>query len=261
MKKVLFFALLLLVGCHSHFILIYRFGSEDQKSYDNLELGIPGPSDQIVEREGYALGYSRKYKQPLWVSYRLTKDEVLTNVINRTNNFCPDPCIEGGSALTEDYWNSGYDRGHLAPAADMHWSTNTMLESFYMSNMSPQTPELNRRTWMYLESFVRDSAVKEGSIFIVTGPIITNEVLATIGKNNVTVPDAFYKVLYDETPPEKMLAFVVPNNKPDPNFWLYVTNVVYAEELTGLNFFSGVDTNKQEMLKCHINTNDWARYP
>lgn len=75
--------------------------------------------------------------QARWVTYRLTAGEVASNVVKRSDMFMEDPIIAGGSSTLADYKGSGYDRGHLAPAADMHWSQKTMEESFYMSNMSP----------------------------------------------------------------------------------------------------------------------------
>ena len=225
--------------------------------YDNLEYGIPCQTDQIINREGYALGFSNKYKQPLWVMYRLTKEEASASKIPRTNNFMEDPLVITGSASPEDYINTGYDRGHLAPAADMYWSTNAMWQSFYMSNMAPQTPELNRKTWLFAESFTRKCAIGEESVIVVSGPVITNDNPKTIGTNNVVVPDAFYKVIFDETPPEKMLAFVMPNDHPDMDMWRYATNVIYVETITGLSFFPNLDTNKLEVLKTNVNTNDW----
>ena len=104
---------------------------------DNLELGVPGASDKVVDREGYALGYKAAWKTARWVMYRLTDDEVLTQVARRSNEFAPDPEITNGPQL-DDYRGSGYDRGHLAPAADMKWSRQAMTECFYLSNMVPQ---------------------------------------------------------------------------------------------------------------------------
>lgn len=121
--------------------------------YDNLDLGIPqgGQIDRVFNREGYAFGYSEKYEQPLWVTYKLTDYELPAMPVPRTNDFREDPRVLSRTALPEDYKNSGYDRGHLAPAADMGWSKKTMSESFYMSNMSPQVPDFNRGIWMHLE--------------------------------------------------------------------------------------------------------------
>ena len=107
-----------------------------QSKYDNLSLGVPGPADTIIDRPGYALGYIEKHEQPAWVIYRMTADEATTKAAKRGNDFRPDPKIPTGSATLADYRRSGYDRGHLAPAADMAFSGQTMSDSFYMSNMS-----------------------------------------------------------------------------------------------------------------------------
>jgi len=254
MKRLLFFALFLLAGCSTSF---YYLGSSWERELpDNLDLGMPCQADQVVNRQGYAVGYSQYLKQPLWVTYRLTKDEAESKLVKRTNDFRSDPGIVGGSANPEDYIRSGYDRGHLAPAADMHWSTNVMSESFFMSNMSPQTPGLNRNTWACAEEFTRDVAIREGSVFVVSGPVVTNQAPRVIGRNKVVVPDAFYKVIYDETPPEKMIAFVMPNDNPNADMWLYATNVVCVEELTGMVFFPVLELEKH-LLKMQVNTNEW----
>lgn len=87
--------------------------------YDNLSFGIPGKADCIVDREGFALGYIEYHEQPAWVIYKLTQAEVQAQVAKRTNRFREDPEIPTGSATNADYRKSGYDRGHLAPAADL----------------------------------------------------------------------------------------------------------------------------------------------
>ena len=225
--------------------------------YDNLDLGIPGKCDRLIDREGYAVGYSFILKQPIWVTYRLTCDEVNSNVVRRMGSFMPDNLVDS-DVIPDDYIQSGFDRGHLAPAADMHWSTNAMFESFYMSNMSPQTPKLNRYTWAKLEAEVRRYAVEEKSVFVVSGPIVTNSIVKTISSKNIVVPDAFFKIVYDETPPEKMIAFVMPNSTNlNNNIYSYATNAVYVESITRLHLFSALDEERQK-LKFICSTNEWA---
>ena len=226
--------------------------------WDNLDLGVPGKCDQVIEREGYALGYVEAWEQPAWVAYRLTKDEVMTRKANRSDAFIEDPEVRTGSAISFDYQGSGYDRGHLAPAGDMHWSAKTMLESFYMSNMSPQEPSFNRGIWSKLEKAVRRFAYSEGSVVVVTGPIVTADDTKTIGHNKVRVPGFYYKVVYDETPPEKMIAFILPNkgsNKPVESFVVTVDDV---EEATGLDFFSALPEDVQNRLEARSNPSDWT---
>ena len=246
-------AILLFLGCGG--------GQEAglQTQWDNLDLGVPGPCTQIVNREGFAIGYSEKYEQPLWVTYRLTKDEVLSRKASRLNDFFEDSEIKTGSATMQDYAGSGYDRGHLAPAGDMHWSDRTMLQSFAMSNMSPQDPSFNRGVWSRLERAVRRFAYSEGSVFVVTGPVFVNdEEAVTIGDNHVRVPEFFYKVVYDETPPHKMIGFIVPNKASKRHVKTYALTVAEVEEATGLNFFSKLPVDEQKRLKSKIDLNEWS---
>ncbi len=126
-------------------------------------------------------------KNPYGWVYRITKAEMDAPRVKRTNNFRPDPEIKIGSVSLADYRGSGYDRGHLAPAATMDFSKETMSESFYLSNMSPQKPQFNRGIWRDLEAQVRVWACENEDIYVVSGPIITSG-YKTIGKNSVAVP-------------------------------------------------------------------------
>lgn len=235
----------------------------DESGSDNLVLGIPGPADTIIDRPGYALGYIELHEQPAWVIYRLTADEVTTKVASRSDDFKEDPDIPSGSATLTDYKHSGYDRGHLAPAGDMSYSVQTMSDSFYMSNMSPQKPNFNRQIWKKLESTVRKFAITEKDVYIVTGPILPKTKTLTIGSNAVTVPDAFYKVVYDQTHPQKMIAFIVPNEGSSAPLQNFTVTVDMVEEMTGLDFFSEVPQPLQENLESSIDINawDWQRFP
>ena len=225
--------------------------------FDNLSYGVPGAADTIVEREGYALGYIEKHEQPAWVQYIMTAEEVSKRAAKRGDDFRPDPEVPTGSATPQDYTRSGYDRGHLAPAADMSFSVRTMSESFYMSNMSPQAPQFNRGIWSKLEKQVRHFATKEKRIVVVTGPILPAEKTITIGASRVTVPEYYYKVIYDTTPPEKMIGFVLPNKGSKADLRTFAVTVDRVEELTGLDFFSTVPRSKQEQLERTITVESW----
>ena len=221
---------------------------------NNLELGIPGASDKVIDREGYALGYKAAWKTARWVTYRLTDDEVLTQVARRSDEFAPDPLIVGGPQL-EDYRGSGYDRGHLAPAADMKWSRQAMIECFYLSNMVPQDRGNNAGIWNEIENTVRGFACAEGSVFVVTGPITPDSPVLSVGRGRVAVPTELWKVVYDETPPEKMIGFVVPNRNVPGKPKDYACPVAEVERRTGLTFFPKL-TGKSS-LKTSFDTSAW----
>ena len=228
-----------------------------QTRFDHLKLGVPGKADTIIDRPGYALGYIEYHEQPAWVIYRLTKEQTLTKAAKRGNDFKEDPEVPTGSATLADYRRSGYDRGHLAPAADMAYSFKTMGDSFFMSNMSPQKPKFNRGVWKDLEAQVRDFAITEQDVYIVTGPILPKTKTVTIGSNKVTVPTHYYKIVYDRTPPEKMIAFILPNDGSDRPLQDFAVTVDAVEAATGLNFFSAVPQPKQEQLESTISVKDW----
>ena len=225
--------------------------------YDNLAYGVPGPADVIINREGYALGYIEYHEQPAWVIYHMTDVEAKTKATSRNDNFREDPEIASGSATLADYRGSGYDRGHLAPAADMAYSVKTMDESFYMSNMSPQRGEFNRGIWKDLEAQVRDFAIVEKDVYIVTGPILPQKKSLTIGASQVTVPERYYKVVWDRTPPEKMIGFILPNAGSTKSLQEYAVTVDTVEAATGLDFFSELPKEQQADLEGTITINAW----
>ena len=229
----------------------------DESGYDNLTLGIPGPADTIIDRPGYALGYDELHEQAAWVIYRLTAEELKTKVSSRSDDFRADPDVPTGSATPADYRKTGFDRGHMAPAADMAHSAQTMSDSFYMSNICPQRPECNRKIWKDLENQVRKFALAEQDVYIVTGPIFLKTPLRTIGANKVAVPDAFYKIIYDTTPPHKMLAFVVPNDGSSAPLQSFVVTVDRVEEIIGLDFFPLLPQPLQEELESSIGISAW----
>ena len=150
--------------------------------------------EQVIKHEGYTVSYNSDYKIANWVAYELTSKEATSKKNERSNKFVSDPMVKGASATNEDYTRSGYDRGHMAPAGDMKWSAKAMRESFYLSNICPQKPGLNRGIWKDLEEQARLWAKENGSLLIVTGPVITDD-LKRLGKNRVGIPKTFYKVI------------------------------------------------------------------
>ncbi len=233
---------------------------EDAQSspYDNLKLGIPAMTDVVIDRRGYALGYSEKHEQPLWVTYRLSAAEADGGTAKRSDDFRIDPYISTGSARAEDYAGSGFDRGHLAPAADMAWSEKAMSESFYFSNMSPQEPDFNRGIWRKLEAKVRDWAVDKGELQVVTGPLFLNSG-RFIGRNKVAVPQAYYKVLYaPKAKPPAMIGFILPNAGSSRDLQEFAVTVDQVESATGLEFFTSVDGDLRTQLSGTISLDAWT---
>lgn len=223
---------------------------------NHLSVGNPGGADQVLERVGFALGYSETHEQAIWVQYRLTAKQNRTRRAERLDEFFEDPAIQTGSAQLSDYSGSGYHRGHLAPAADMKYSPVAMRESFLLSNITPQHPEFDSGIWVDLEKFVRYTVNVEQAVTVITGPIFTSSD-STIGANQVTVPSAYYKVIYDETPPRKMIGFILPHKPSDAPIVTFAVPVDEVERRTSLDFFSKVPD--ADTLEATIDTHAWKK--
>ena len=213
--------------------------------------------DEIITYTAFTISYDEDHEQAKWVAYELTREETYS-LVKRNNKFIPDPEVKTGTAEDKDYAGSGYDRGHLAPAGDMAWSSNAMRESFYYSNISPQKPGFNRGIWKKLEEMVREWARDNGSLLIVTGPVLEKN-LPVIGKNRVSIPKYFYKVIVDyEDPDIKGIGFVLPNvssNEPLQEYALTIDNV---EKLTGIDFFYLFPDEQEELIESTLNLKSWG---
>jgi endonuclease G len=182
---------------------------------------------------------------------------VLTGEEPRSDNFRADTNVTTGSADPDDYRGSGYDRGHLVPAADMKWSATSMTESFLMSNMSPQKPGFNRGIWRRLEEEVRDWAVRNDSIYVITGPVLSG-INEFIGENHVAVPAYYFKIIVDISyPTYKGIAFLMSNNSASGNLFNYAVTIDSIENLTGFNFFPNQQERFIEYIESNINVSQW----
>lgn len=217
---------------------------------------IPVPATDVVRHSWFTLSYNDSYEQANWVYYSLTDQMVRKSGAERSSSFKVDMMVPGESAKSSDYSRSGYDRGHLCPAADMDFDPKAMKESFLMSNVSPQEPEFNRGIWKQLEETVREWAIEEKQLYIVTGPVFKDN-KGTIGKEEVLVPGYFFKIIYDPTDQPKMIAFVMPNQASDQPLTEFAVPVDKAEQLTGFDFFSQLPDNQEIKLESRTLLAGW----
>lgn len=227
-------------------------------SVDDISDGIPpATGGQLIQKSGFWLSYNEEFEQADWTAYILTRNMVLTGEEPRSDDFRIDTSVVSGSAHPSDYRGSGYDRGHLVPAADMKWSATSMTESFLMSNMSPQKPGFNRGIWRRLEEEVREWAIRNDSIFIITGPVLSG-INEFIGENQVAVPEYYFKIIVDISfPTHKGIAFLMENTSASGNLFNYAVTIDSIENLTGFNFFPGQQERFIEYIENNISTSSW----
>lgn len=216
---------------------------------------------QYVQHTYYALCYSEEHEQPLWTVYILDGKKLKESRVRRTQDFRPDPKITTQSAQLSDYKRSGYDRGHLVPAGDFKWDSTAMSETFYMSNMSPQIHEFNAGIWEEVESTVRRWARQKGRLVVYTGPVLDN-VKERIGKNQVSVPRAFYKVVYhlDEKNPSAV-AFLVPHAASRRAPMDFIVTVDSVEKVTGIDFFPALPDDVEKRIERRLERRTWEASP
>lgn len=226
-----------------------------------MELAIPqftkSTKSQVIQHIGYTVSYNEQRRNPNWVAYELTAAEV-DGTEPRGSKFIPDPEVRGRQAVDDDYRNSGWDRGHLAPAADMKWSEQAMDESFYLSNISPQNGNLNRGVWKSIEELTRDNAQRYGEILVVTGPVFTNKKgLGYIGNNRVIIPNGFYKVLLAYDNGYTGIGFYCENAAGKKKLSTYAKSIDEIENITGIDFFHLLPDEIEGIAEAGYDWNDW----
>jgi endonuclease G len=211
---------------------------------------------EIIQHSAITIGYNEDHEVPQWVAYVLRKEH-LRDCFDRSENFREDVTVRTGSALPTDYRSSGYDRGHIAPAGDMKWSKQAMEESFYMSNITPQSPGMNRGRWASLELLVRAWAKEGDETIIVSGPVLQAN-LPQIGSTGVSIPAEHFKVLLRSRGGHlAAIAFVMSQNPTATGLQAYALPVRTVEELTGLNFFPHLSVTEQDRVEQRIAWEQW----
>lgn len=223
---------------------------------------IPRPAGgqkmPVVQHVGYTAAFNTERQTPDWVAYVLT-DEESQGTEPRKDRFVPDPDVASCRVTTDDYKGSGYDRGHMAPAADMKWSSQAMEESFYLSNICPQNRNLNKGDWNDLEEKGREWARRYGSVCIVCGPVSGDAPVEWIGDAPVAVPSRFFKVfLRKEGDGFRAIGFLFPNRAGSHDLSYYAVSVDRVEQETGLDFFSALPDSAEDAAEAVCSPSEWG---
>jgi endonuclease G len=225
---------------------------------DNLKYGKPACAGPVLDKKYFVVCYDEGHKVPAWVGYALTKDEALAKSTERQGSFQADSELpRGRRAANADYADSGYDKGHMAPANDFTRSVEAMRATFVLSNAVPQKHGVNGGQWARLEGAVHELAATHGSVWVFSGPVFVGRTKPkTIGANKVAVPTHTYKVVLCVHPDgrKEMFAFVLPNiGKPKGTISSYTFSVTNVEKLTGLDFFAALPATEQNRLERQVN--------
>ncbi|KNH09376.1 chaperone protein DNAj [Perkinsela sp. CCAP 1560/4] len=218
---------------YRHITHVWIYSSRFRKHW---KAGMSCRSDVVLQRDGYAVGYSYLYRSPLWVSYIACRSSIGVNLPIEGVNFMVDTelpkCYQ---ASPTDYLLSGYDRGHMAPCGTINFSHRSNDQTMLLSNICLQHPELNRNGWKSIEGNIRKWITLRGKHAVVVGPVWDAE--RTKKVNSIGIPKAFFLAVYSYSTGET-IGFHVPN-KPvaAKDIWNYVVNIDELERITKLKIF------------------------
>ena len=241
-------------------------GKDYQSTGDQSLLDVKLPErleNQTVRYKSIVVYFNKNYRVPNCVAYELTN--TMTSMAdsreaeNRNDyQFERDHNVKG----CPDWWEykeSGYTRGHMAPAMDMRWNRTAMEQCFLMTNICPQVAEMNDGEWRHLEEAVHKWSRTAERLIVFTGPIFTDD-MERIGRHSdIAVPERFFKVIYSPKQ-NRAIAFVM-ENKELPNSWTnYATTIDKAEALTGYNFLASLEDGVENVIESKENIKDWPKY-
>jgi endonuclease G len=221
-----------------------------QRLIDSVGIAAPINNEQIVRHSAFTSSYNLQHRQPNYVVHVILKD-ILYGNITRTNDFRPDPAIKQNMSDSVDYWNSGYDRGHMAASADFKWNRKALSESYYYSNIIPQNSLLNQNAWNRLEMQIREWAIDNSELIAVTGPVLKpNLPKLPQGSFKVSIPEYIYKIVVDYFPPTyKAIAFLYPNKNVPYELEKHIVSIDSIEQLTGIDFFPKLNDSLENILE------------
>ncbi|MDD2273585.1 MAG: DNA/RNA non-specific endonuclease [Desulfuromonadaceae bacterium] len=222
-------------GCPEHFA--------DSQAPDLINQKLATKTREVCY-SGFALKHSGVTRTPLYSAEHLTRERILQGKgMKRQSKFHPDEHIPRSErAELHHYAKSGYDRGHVAPSADM-FDLQSQFECFSLANMIPQVPENNRGPWEGIESAVRMMAKSKGELYVVTGPIYQGSNIEQIG-GAVMVPTKLFKAIYD--PQRKEAGAYLIDNTADAQ--PEKISIAELEKITGISIFPSVEENVKSRL-------------
>ena len=223
-------------------------------------VGPPAPDDiRIIDRGNFVIGWSDKLRHPVWVAYHVTKDVRHPNP--KRPGFTMDKALPA-APRPDDYKNSGYDRGHMAPnyAIVTRYGEDEQKKTFKMSNIAPQTPALNRGVWRDVEHRIADLwTARYGEIWVIVGALSSVRNGETLPGTDIDVPYAYYQVILAQEGLDVRAMALYFRQRISWYEWptRNLISIDELEEKTGLDFNPELPSFIQEPLEAQLPTRLW----
>ncbi len=230
----------------------------DYRKFENVVMPA-GISNTDIDYEGFHIAFNPDKHEPNYATWVLSADRIDGPYSRKDASFAPDNDVEG-SATLGDYRSSGYDRGHMVPAADMKWSQQAMADCHLLTNMCPQDKRLNSGAWATVEKNTRKWVQKHGTLVIVAGPVLTDKLTRTIGKSKIPVPERFFKaIIAPDANPPLGIAFIMPNGYIDGGAQSTVASIDQVEAITGFDLFSALPDSIENEIESQNSLRIWNK--
>lgn len=231
---------------------------QDYRSLENVVMPS-NVSNTDLDYEGFHIAFNPDKHEPNYAAWTLTADCIDGPYSRKDASFAPDENVEGSATLA-DYRSSGYDRGHMVPAADMKWSRQAMDDCHLLTNMCPQDKRLNSGAWATVEKNTRKWVQRHGTLVIVAGPVLSDKLTRTIGKSKIPVPERFFKaIIAPDANPPLGIAFIMPNGYVEGGAQSTVASIDQVEAITGFDLFSALPDSIENEVESQKSLRIWNK--
>ncbi len=218
---------------------------------ENIRFGSPEGKGKLLSKTGYVLLYDSSKRNPVWVSYCLKKENIITKD-PKAGAFKPDLSLPVYEMVQRTDYPGAYDKCPMAPVIDMAYSTKTHKEAFLLTNVCAMNPFLKKGEWRKLEDKIRDLAARCGQVWVVAGPVFNDTVKKKFLSSNskIRLPSGFYKVILYQGKDSsfKAIGFYFDNSKNQPGVSQSMLSIAGIEDKTGLKFFSALPDEVRGIL-------------
>ena len=211
--------------------------------------------EQLIHHKGYSLSYNSSYIQPSWVAYKVTKAQVNKDAKVKAK-YQPDPQINTRSAIPKDYKQGGYIMAQFVNYLDVKQIPDAEKETFYMSNITPMKLAFYNHIWLKTEELIRLWSAETDGLYVICGPILLEAPFPTIGDNNVSVPNHFYKAVYDAKN-QRAIGFIFKNGMSSGKLNSFAVSIDEIERQTGIDLFPSLDDEIEKAVEGELDLEKW----
>jgi endonuclease G len=210
--------------------------------------------EQVIHHTGFSLSYNSSYVQPSWVAYKVTTSQVNREEVK--GKYKPDPEVTTRSADKKDYKQGGYIMAQFVNYFDVQKIPGAVEETFYMTNITPMKLAYYNHIWLKIEELVRLWTSNTDGLYVVCGAILTDAPFTTIGDNHVSLPNRYYKAVYDPKN-QKAIGFIFKNGMSSGKLNSYALSIDEIEEKAEIDLFPTLDDELEEKIESNSDFSNW----